>query len=442
MILPVVAMVTIASNLNNFSALPNLQNIFKEFGNEFEYTENNIFRREIPPKCPECGNNMVHNGYNEYTKKRLGTIKIGKYLCKQCGKMLEEKRTAWEKIKTEFFDLLRLIYQQLRLNHVSYQGISDILGLIFPQSKDTIFRDFNHAMEDVEIPPLENVLIVHYDEQFPKEGRCQKFRLTILDAKTKRQLADELFDDKTPETIKKFLMSKFDTSKPIFIVTDFGTSYPKILKEVFGNNLIHQYCLLHLNKLIVGDFPKKTTISHELLKYRLLNIFYNREKEIEMLRQLEVEEREIIQNKEVYRSWIKKAKNDFYRFLHELELSRRRKKENLEINSLEKAESNFNELMNEISSFDEQVQKRLRMIKNHWMNLTVFHYVPGAPATNNALENYYSTSLKTHRKKQFRTDKGILNQIKLSSMKRAGMFNEPKSTLLELFRLFTPFINS
>ena len=356
--------------------------------------------------------------------------------------MLEEKRTAWEKIKTEFFNLLGLIYQQLRLNHVSYQGISGILSLIFPQSKDTVFRGFNHSMEDVEIPPLENVLIVHYDEQFPKEGRCQKFRLTILDAKTKQKLADELFDDKSPETIKQFLISKFDISKPIFIVTDFGTSYPKILKEVFGDNLIHQYCLLHLNKLIVSDFPKNTTIAQELLKYRLLNIFYNREKEIEMLRQLGLEEREIIKNKEVYKSWIKKAKNDFYRFVHELELSRRRNKENIEINSLDKAESNFNELMNEISSFDEQIQKRLKMIKKYWTNLTVFHYVPGAPATNNAIENYYSTSLKTHRKKQFRTDKGILNQIKLSSMKRAGLFNEPKPTLLELFRLFIPFINS
>ncbi len=435
-------MVTITSNLNNFSEIPNLQKVFEEFGNEFEHTENNIFRRKNPPQCPECGSHMVHNGYNKYTKKGLGTIKIGKYLCKHCGKILEEKRTAWEKIKTEFFNQLELIYQQLRLNHVSYEGISDILSLIFPQSKDTVFRGFNHAMGDVEIPPLENVLIVHYDEQFPKEGRCQKFRLTILDAKTNRPLADELFDDKSPEAIKQFLISKFDTSKPIFIVTDFGTSYPKILKEVFGDNLIHQYCLLHLNKLIVGDFPKNTTIAQELLKYRLLNIFYNREKEIEMLRQLELKEKEIIKKKEVYKSWIKKAKNDFYRFVHELELSRRRKKETLEINSLDKAENNFNELMNEINSFDEQTQKRLKMIKKYWTNLTVFHYVPGAPATNNALENYYSTSLKTHRKKQFRTDKGILNQIKLSSMKRAGLFNEPKPTLLGLFRLFIPFINS
>jgi hypothetical protein len=70
----------------------------------------------------------------------------------------------------------------------------------------------------------------------------------------------------------------------------------------------------------------------------------------------------------------------------------------------------------------------------------IFHAIPGLPATNNAIENYYSTSLKTHRKKQFRTDAGIINQLKLSAMKRAGMLNEPKTTLLELFRVFIPFI--
>ncbi|NOR46523.1 MAG: ISNCY family transposase, partial [Methanosarcinaceae archaeon] len=88
-----------------------------------------------------------------------------------------------------------------------------------------------------------------------------------MDAETKRPLADELFDKKNPETIKQFLMANFDTTKPLYIVTDFYSSYPSILKEVFGDNLIHQYCLFHLNKLIVKDFPKNTTIAQELLKY-------------------------------------------------------------------------------------------------------------------------------------------------------------------------------
>ncbi len=434
-------MVTISSTFKNISEIPNLLNVFGNFGNDFEYTATSIFRRIKPPQCPECNNTTVHNGFNQYMKKGLGTIKIGKYLCKHCGKMLEEQRTAWDNIKTELFSQLGQIYQMLRLNHVSYQAISGILNLIFSRSKGTVFREFNKMMEAVEVPQLKAVYIVHYDEQFPKEGRCQKFRLTLLDAKTKQKLADELFDDKSPDTIKQFLISKLDTSKPIFIVTDFGTSYPKVLEEVFGDKLLHQYCLLHLNKLIVKDFPGKTSIAQELVKYRLLNIFYNREKEIERLVQLELEEREIIKNEVIYKAWIKKAKNEFYRFVHELELSRRRKKENLEINSLDKAEKNFNDLFNELNSFDINVQTRLKMIRKHWKNLIMFHFIEGAPATNNSIENYYSTSLKTHRKKQFRTDIGIINQLQLSSMKRAGMFNEKKPTLLERFMVFIPFIN-
>lgn len=434
-------MVTISSTFKNISEIPNLLNVFGNFGNDFEYTATGIFRRIEPPQCPECSNKTVHNGFNKYTKKGLGIIKIGKYLCKHCGKMLEEQRTAWEKIKTELFSHLGQIYQLLRLNHVSYQSISNIMDLIFSRSKGTVFREFNKIMEDVEIPKLKAVYIVHYDEQFPKEGRCQKFRLTLLDVKTKQKIADELFDDKSPDTIKQFLISKLDTSEPIFIVTDFGTSYPNVLKEVFGEKLLHQYCLLHLNKLIVKDFPKKTTMAQELIKYRLLNIFYNRDKEIEMLRQLELKERELIKNEDVYKAWIKKAKNEFYRFVHELELERRRRKQNLEINSLDKAEKNFNDLWNERNSLDITVQKRLKMIKEHWKNLIMFHFVEGAPATNNSIENYYSTSLKTHRKKQFRTDMGIINQLQLSSMKRAGMFKELKPRLFELFMAFIPFIN-
>ena len=69
------------------------------------------------------------------------------------------------------------------------------------------------------------------------------------------------------------------------------------------------------------------------------------------------------------------------------------------------------------------------MIGKNWKYLTTFYFVEGAPATNNPIENYYSTGLKTHRKKQLRTDRGINNQM--SAMKRAGMLDRPQ--LLEIF---------
>jgi hypothetical protein len=432
-------MVTVNSTLNNFSEVPILINILGQFSNDYEYTTKGIFRRKTPPLCPICNNSMVHNGYNTYTKQDLGEVNIGRYKCSHCGNIHEETRSFWEDLKTLLLDSFNDFFQLLRYHNVSYDGISAIMDFIYPRSKSTILREFNKQMDQENIPKLENVRMVHYDEQHPKEGRCQKYRLTLLDAKTQRPLADELFNDKSSETIKKFLLDNLDTSEPVFIVTDFDPRYSEILKEVFGKKLVHQYCLMHLDKLIVNDFPRKTTIEQELLKYRLLNIFYNRENEIKFLEKLQHEELSVIINEKKHKEWIKVSKKAFSEFRRKLKLRRRRNKENLPFHSLEKSKSNFGELMEQIRTYEEVIQKRLLMINKHWLNLTLFHYLPGAPATNNPIESYYSKSLKTDSKKQFRTDYGIENQIKLAKMKRSNLLQKPKRSLVELFGLFTPF---
>jgi len=87
------------------------------------------------------------------------------------------------------------------------------------------------------------------------------------------------------------------------------------------------------------------------------------------------------------------------------------------------------------------VKKRLRRIEEQWQNLTAFYWVSNAPATNNIVENYYSTSLKTHRKNQLDTI-GIQDQMKLSALNRAGIFGKPTKTLLDVFVKFIPFLDT
>jgi len=436
-------MVSVNTNLNNFSYWEILIAIFGEFSSDFEYTATGIFRRTVPPVCPKCGTPMNYNGYNTYCKNGIGSVKIGRYICPSCYEPCEEERSFWENLKSDFFGVLARIYQLMRLHHVSYQGISDILGLIYPQGKDTISNAFNDSVEKTAIPPLEDIQIVLYDEQHPKRGRTQKFRLTLLDGVTGQPIAEELHDSKDPATITAFLAKYLDPTKRTFVVTDIYSSYPRVLKEFFGENLIHQLCLLHLNKLIVADFPKNTTIEQELMKYRLLNIFYNRDAEIEFLRGL-VEEEQVMKqgDKKEYKTWLIKQMAIFRDFVHDQELERRRKKRNLVQRPYIEALRVFDELMEKIASFEKHVQKRLRMIKKKWELFTAFYFVKGAPATNNGVENYYSTSLKTHRKKQLRTDRGLDNQIKLSAMKRAGLLGRGKKSLLEAFLMFIPFLDS
>jgi len=69
-----------------------------------------------------------------------------------------------------------------------------------------------------------------------------------------------------------------------------------------------------LKKLIVGDFQKKTTIEQELIKYRLLNIFYNRDEEIEFLKGLVDEEQTMKQKGDKdYQIWLTKKQGCFQR---------------------------------------------------------------------------------------------------------------------------------
>jgi hypothetical protein len=435
-------MTEIQLSLINFPHHETLSSILNGFSNEFEFTADGVFRRIAPPLCPNCESPMSHNGFNTYRKRHLGETNIGRYLCGACGKSVEEDRTFWNNLKTGFFDILTEICLRLRLNHASYELIEEIMSFIYPRDKDTIRNVVQSAIEELKVPAVKDIQFVHYDEQHPKAGRNQKYRLTLLDSISRQVIADELFDSKDADTIEDFLRRNLDTHKPIFIITDLYRGYSNIFKRVFGNKVTHQLCLFHLNKLIVNDFPRKTSIEQELVKYKLLNIFYNHQLEIEFLSCLIDEEKTMLQKSyKEYKVWIKEAKCLFHEFVHNLELKRRREDKNQELRTYYEALNNFKDLFGKIDSFEAAVRRRLMKIEELWPRLTAFYLFDNAPATNNALENYYSTSLKTHRKKQLEVT-GIEDQMKLSALKRSGIFGRPQRTLLDAFFMFIPFLDT
>ncbi|MDP3788501.1 MAG: ISNCY family transposase, partial [Candidatus Chromulinivorax sp.] len=324
----------------------------------------------------------------------------------------------------------------LRDADVSWDVVSKIMKFIIPFGKTKAMHLFNERIEQFEYPQ-DNYLIVNYDEQHPKKGRTQKFRLTLLNYETKVPIAEGLFDNKDEETIKKFLQEHLDVSKELVIITDCDRRYPKIFKDLWGNKLIHQKCLLHLNKLVVKDFGKTRSLVNEFNKYKLLDIFYNRRKELKFLEKLlkKQDQKNFIDDKEK-REWINIKLNDFREYVKKQENRRRREKQNIPQRPLWKAKQLFNELRQQRQLLPKKVKDRLKMIGNNWKYFTAFYSVKDCPATNNAIENYFSTSLKTHRKKQLRTDKGLLNHMKLAALKRVQGFANPKKTILEIYGLF------
>jgi hypothetical protein len=417
---------------------------FKEYSNEYEFTAEGVFRRIHPPACAQCGKRMSHNGYNRYRILNLAIIKLGRYHCSKCNISSQEENIFLDRMKFEIHKLFAGLYQVLRNHDVSYEGISEVMDYLIPQSRDTICRKFSDSVASVQLPGPSPIQIIHYDEQHPKAGRSQKYRLTLLNGVIHEIIAEELSDNKTQEAVKLFfknnLKEVIEKSTPVFIVTDMGKGYKELIADVFNGNAIHQYCTFHLNQNIAKEFSRKCPLKDELIKYRLFNIFYDRYEELNYLERVCEEEASIdFKDEKEENEWRKKAKIRFHDFLHEQELMRRRAHTNLRQRTYYESYVIMNELLNNAHSFSLIVQRRLKKIQKDWIHFTAFQRVDGAPATNNAIENYYSTSLKGQSKKQLRTDSGINIHMKLSSMRRFDMIGKPKITFLEVILKLIPF---
>lgn len=427
-------MTEISLNLNNFTDSEALFSLFPA-SNKYEFTAKKVFRLKHHIIC-SCGTEMVHNGFDYARKKGFGKVKIGKQLCNSCENQHHEDKSFWKKLLSQWKEIMTNLILTLRDADVSWDVVSKIMRFIIPCSKGKAMCMFNNKIEQFDYPQ-DNYLIVNYDEQHPKKGRMQKFRLTLLNYKTKVPIAEGLFNNKEEETIKKFLQEHLDTEKELVIITDCDRRYPNIFKELWGKKLIHQKCLLHLNKLVVKDFGRTKSLLNEYNKYLALNIFYNRGKELKFLEKLlkKFDKKNFTDDKEK-RGWVSEKFHAFREYVKMLENKRRREGKNLPQQPLWKAKKLFEQLLQQQQLFPKKVKDRLKMIGENWKFFTAFYAVKDCPATNNAIENYFSTSLKTHRKKQLRTDKGLINHMKLAALKRVQGFANPKKTILEIYGLF------
>lgn len=276
-------MTVIHSNLNNFSGLEGLFRVLPK-SNEYEFTSKKVFRKIGVLTC-SCGCKMVHNGYDYARKKGFGKVKIGKQICLKCGLQYHEDKSFWKELLFEWQEIITCLVLTLRDSHVSWETISKIMFFLIPCSKGKVMSLFERKIAQFKYPQ-ENYVIVNYDEQHPKRGRCQKFRLTLLNYETGVPIAEKLCDNKSEETVEQFLRECLDADKEIIIVTDCNRAYPNIFKRIWGDKVTHQKCLLHLNKLVVKDFGKNTDLFGEYNKYLLLDIFYNRKKELKYLERL------------------------------------------------------------------------------------------------------------------------------------------------------------
>lgn len=415
-------MVNLQVSLKSFSYTPILKQVFNSYEEEYEFTPKQVLRKKKPPKCPQCNTKMVYNGYNEYRNKEA-TVKIGRYQCPNCDHLLEEKKEFWQELSEQIENKIQEVVQNLRSEGVSLRGIKNHLQQVIPIqiSKDTIQKLTKTSTE----PKKQDSKVLYYDEQQVKIERQKMYRLTLMNQN--KVISDKIVKKKDRKTIKKFLTRNIDSDQSVYLVTDGDPKYPKLFSNHF-NKVKHQLCLFHLNKRISNDYPKKASMKQLLENYKLLNIFYNREREIKVLEEL-VEKEEKARDEPGYGKWLKTKRREFHKFLHKKKLERKRGN-GLQRRSPRKAK----QILEDLRGHSDKVDEWIRKILNKWEYYTAYNGCKSLPSTNNRLEGYYSHTLTGGDKKQFRTVEGLQNYLRCNTVSKTS------STLFEVFTEFLPFI--
>lgn len=421
----------IETTLNNFSFIGELMGLLP-LTKGFELTKSSVIRAIHKPDCPHCGQRCKRNGWDKLTRKNMVTLKVGKFRCPFCDLPVRSDLSFWERLIAEWEATLSNFFLRLADRDVALRAISTLMDFLVPMGKDSVLRRIVGAISKLVLPEMSaKYQIVHYDEQHPKKGRQQQYRLTLICAVSQKVIADELYDEKNYGIVHEFLTSHLDTDKETVIITDDCPWYPGVFEDIWGNKVRHQLCILHLNKLIVQDCGRVKSLQDMYNTYLLLSIFFDRSKELQFLEMLLKEQETVPQTEE----WLKHARKRFNRFVRSLEKMRRRENRNLTLRTVHEAKDKLARLQQERQLLPKPLRKRLDYIETHWKQFTLFYEVD-CPHTNNIMENYFSASLKTHRKKQFRTDKGLNNKIILSRYKRNEGFPQPIRTFLQWGRVF------
>ena len=289
-------MIEYNSRLNNFfgvRVVPLLTQITAQIKQEKRFSLNLSGKfHELCPVCEKCGCNRIdHNGNDLYKNKlitELGVvIKRGKFICKKCGHTWTTRCKDVELFVQQYKELVRTEIFNLCTFDVSLDNITEHIKKMFGKTIShewvrQIYLDSAEKIEETKV--LGSSGIFNYDEQHPKVNGKSCVRIVVIDAVTKNIIFDEIIEDKRIDTLKAKLKIKLLPYKKEAFIVDLAMGYPQMLKDIFPNVRV-QWCLFHLNKLVVKDFESEKKLNRYGKKvlplqetynlYTMLNLFLN-----------------------------------------------------------------------------------------------------------------------------------------------------------------------
>lgn len=359
-----------------------------------------------------------------------------------CGFALSVPQSMIAQWFLQLSDLLEGVMLSLKTKGLSAEETARHIREVYdlPISDEYVRVNVNDLMLKTNRPlPLQEPSgVVVHDEQFVKMKGVALKRISTVDANNANVYYDELHSDRTADTTMTICNRIKNIVKNIrAVVMDGLTSSQQAYAETFVGILI-QYCLFHFAKNIRDAYKEEVgyglgrssiPIEHLIGFFSIMNIFFDHEREIIHLRQLQKELDE--QTQRINRASYSLAKKQEYiddikknydhkaaKYLHKIKNARRRK------NGIEltlRTEEQATQLLEKAkleNVFPKKVQKQVDRLERDWTNFTHCLRDNTIPPTSNKVEQYYSITLNWLEKNNLQSKEQFYQKQKFFLIKR------------------------
>lgn len=425
--------------------------------------------------CGFCGSVCHYNGSSNEGKHILSRsndsfFRKGQQYCPTCEKTIQVENEWIDDIVASINQFITSqiisLSEQLSEDEIVYHLETTMSIKISKSTVHNVITQSNNKFEEIEFEYKVKEGFYGYDEQFIKIDGKRAYRIVFYDLTENKVIYEKIHYKFSKKILKEILAKVFPDTKPKGFVTDMRLEYPSAFRSVFGRNVKLQFCVFHLNKLILKEYSEtlkfgksvKWTLTDKYNMYSLFNIFYNRSFELNRLEKLMkhlenfkmkltaekvafyVDKYNIkiktyeLQKRDVIKIIENKFLKSFRKMLHNKRNFRKRRKLTLQVRSIESATEIFEKIKQQKQIFPQKIQKRIKRIEK---NFDLFTASEGEVLTNNKLEGFFGATLKKFRKK---SRKSILSFSALLKRKRArqeGIDFYRKFTIFDMAKIFT-----
>ena len=375
-----------------------IADIFPTLDNNYFLNKNNIVET-INPVCKHCHSHKVIKCDVQSRKIVSNTfnddLTIQRYKCKKCGKtfqlnlneIIDENAIFTNEEKNKALAVKELNSSSLRDISKYYEIFNRYTISYETIRKNLIVIEGNEINYNV----IKMSGYYGYDAQWVKINKKWKYRHTIFDIVQKIPIAEYFADEDNNEVVYDFINRTIDHKDRIAIITDMKKGYDNVMRKLKFKR--HQYCLFHFKQTINDIINKHINKLRQKESSKIKKSHKNPSKDF--IKQ-EVDKIVKAENEEI---------EEALEILYSIFECKTFKEANNQIQIVKQKSKDFPKFLKEY------LDKNFFPIYKNFIYYLEKPYSNHLERTNNRLEGYFRTTLPKKNKKNYRSFKGLINEV-------------------------------